>query len=177
MKTPGDRIDTIEKNLGTLMVKALSLKLELSKGEFREEDHPRADDGKFGSGGGSGKKEDKEESRSSGSSSSGSDVGRFTDKQGNELTDTRGQGGEGKWVKLNGAYVLIKPGESPGDAFTRATGQKFYPEDFRKWDFDELPDSQVKAYLIYEQRRKNGTEPKFFQRIEADYSAGDNRKV
>jgi len=52
MKTPGDRIDTIEKNLGTLMIKALSLKLELSKGEFREEDHPRADDGKWGDGGG-----------------------------------------------------------------------------------------------------------------------------
>jgi hypothetical protein len=48
MKTPSDRINTIERDLGTLMIKALSLKLQLSKGEFREEDHPRADDGKFG---------------------------------------------------------------------------------------------------------------------------------
>jgi hypothetical protein len=52
MKTPSDRIKAIERNLGTLTIKALSLKLELSKGEFREEDHPRADDGKFGSGSG-----------------------------------------------------------------------------------------------------------------------------
>jgi hypothetical protein len=61
MKTPGDRIDTIEKNLGTLMIKALSLKLELSKADFKEEDHPRADDGKFGSGSGSHKESEKKE--------------------------------------------------------------------------------------------------------------------
>ncbi len=58
MKTPGDRITEIERNTNTLMIKALSLKLALSKAEFREEDHPRADDGKFGQGSGSGKKEE-----------------------------------------------------------------------------------------------------------------------
>ena len=52
MKTPSDRITEIERNTNTLMVKALSLKLALSKAEFHEEDHPRADDGKFGSGSG-----------------------------------------------------------------------------------------------------------------------------
>ena len=53
MKTPGDRIDTIERDLGTLTIKALSLKLELSKADFKEAEHPRADDGKFGSSGSS----------------------------------------------------------------------------------------------------------------------------
>lgn len=73
MKTPGDRIDTIEKDLGTLTIKALSLKLALSKGEFREEDHPRADDGKFGSGSGSGKKEDTRSSENDGKNESNGD--------------------------------------------------------------------------------------------------------
>ena len=58
MKTPSDRITEIERNTNTLTIKALSLKLELSKADFKEEDHPRADDGKFGEG--SGRSEEKE---------------------------------------------------------------------------------------------------------------------
>ena len=61
MKTPSDRIAAIERSVNSLTIKALSLRLALSKGEFREEDHPRDADGKFGSGGGSGKKEETKE--------------------------------------------------------------------------------------------------------------------
>ena len=56
MKTPQDRIKALESRIDTLAVKALSLQLA-QKSDFKESEHPRADDGKFGQGSGSGKKE------------------------------------------------------------------------------------------------------------------------
>ena len=60
MKTPQDRIAALEARINTLAVKALSLQLSVSKSDFKESEHPRADDGKFGQGSGGGKKETKE---------------------------------------------------------------------------------------------------------------------
>lgn len=68
MKTPHDRIDAIERAVNTLTIKALALKLELSKADWKEEDHPRADDGKFGSGSGSHKEPERKEKESSANS-------------------------------------------------------------------------------------------------------------
>ena len=60
MKTPADRITALEQRIDTLAIKALSLQLA-QKSDFKESEHPRADDGKFGQGSGSGKKETTEE--------------------------------------------------------------------------------------------------------------------
>jgi hypothetical protein len=130
MKTPGDRIDTIEKNLGTLMIKALSLKLELSKADFKEEDHPRADDGKFGSGSGSGKKEDTRSSESDGgtSSSKGKITTTLTSKDGTPKS-AKIEYGENEMVSktTDGKNVPIKSISGNKESVTVVTGEMTIP--------------------------------------------------
>jgi hypothetical protein len=49
MKTPSDRLQKINERINDLTLTALVVESRLTKaGEFREEDHPRADDGRFG---------------------------------------------------------------------------------------------------------------------------------
>jgi hypothetical protein len=77
MKTPSDRLQKINERINDLTLTALVLESRLTKaGEFREEDHPRAEDGRFGEKPGehggsqeSDKKEKTEDKKESGSAS------------------------------------------------------------------------------------------------------------
>jgi len=105
MKTPSDRIKAIERNTNALMIKALSLKLELSKGEFREEDHPRADDGRFGDKTGSheGKKEDKEDGARSIGKPTHNGPGPVSPEDGDIISN------ESKWKGQNVPIIVESP--------------------------------------------------------------------
>jgi hypothetical protein len=64
MKTPSDRLQKINERINDLTLTALVLESRLTKaGEWDENKHPRADDGKFGSGSGSHKVPEKKEEK------------------------------------------------------------------------------------------------------------------
>jgi len=93
-------------------------------------------------------------------------------------TDFRGQGGKGTWKDVNGVRVKLNEGETVQDAFKRVSGENLnFASGKPKYSVYDMDPGEVKTYLYNEWRRKQGTAPKFDQRIGADYSAGDNRRV
>ena len=162
MKTPSDRITEIERNTNALMIKALSLKLALSKGEFREEDHPRADDGKFGSGAGSGKKEeDKKEPSGSSDVKPGPSAAETKVREAlkvNPYHNTHHIEGEGTIFDIFNTDLVVRDDETAAQAYKRVTG-KDLPEGAAKHHQEMLDHRRANDAKI-EQTPKKEEAPK-----------------
>ena len=136
MKTPQDRIAALEARINTLAVKALSLQLTVSKGDFKESEHPRADDGKFGSGSGSGA------GSSPASESKEEQYNRKREEQSKKSPDEKKKDGEAAWKEYTD--------------FIDAEDKKHAEEEKKKitsnWDYTKLSNiefkKEMKKYLV-----------------------------
>lgn len=164
MKTPSDRIKEIERNTNALMIKALSLKLELSKGEFREEDHPRADDGRFGDkagshdgeGSASGKKE--EPGGVSDGKPSAAEIKVREALKINPYHNTHHIEGEGTIFDIFNTDLVVRDDETAAQAYKRVTGEDL-PEGAAKHHQERLDHRRANDAKI-EQTPKKEEAPK-----------------